>query len=113
VITSVSGNKNHRSGYIEGIKTKIDRLYLETTSSMMRDYYEIYMRDSECTECHGARLNNQVLAVRINQLNIYEVTTLPIKKLLKYIAELDEVLTPNEKEIGQLVIKEIAIARSF
>lgn len=113
VITSVSGNKNHRSGYIEGIKTKIDRLYLETTSSMMRDYYEIYMRDSECTECHGARLNNQVLAVRINQLNIYEVTTLPIKKLLKYIAELDEVLTPNEKEIGQLVIKEIRNRTQF
>ena len=113
VITSVSGNKNHRSGYIEGIKTKIDRLYLETTSSMMRDYYEIYMRDSECTECHGARLNNQVLAVRINKLNIYEVTTLPIKHLLKYIDELDVALTPTEKEIGQLVIKEIRNRTQF
>ena len=112
-ITSVSGNKNHRSGYIEGIKSKIDRLYMETNSSMMRDYYEIYMRDSECTVCHGSRLNEQVLAVRINKLNIYEVTLLPIKKLLKYIAELDEVLTPNEKEIGQLVIKEIRNRTQF
>ncbi|MDD4154289.1 MAG: excinuclease ABC subunit UvrA [Bacilli bacterium] len=112
-ITSVSGNKNHRSGYIEGIKSKIDRLYMETNSSMMRDYYEIYMRDSECTVCHGSRLNEQVLAVRINKLNIYEVTLLPIKKLLKYIAELDEVLTPTEKEIGQLVIKEIRNRTQF
>ena len=112
-ITSVSGNKNHRSGYIEGIKTKIDRLYLETSSSMMRDYYEVYMRDSECTECHGARLNSQVLAVRINNLNIYQVTTLPIKKLLNFIDELDTVLNPTEKEIGQLVIKEIRNRTQF
>ncbi|NCA96925.1 MAG: excinuclease ABC subunit UvrA [Bacteroidia bacterium] len=113
VITSVSGNKNHRSGFIEGIKTKIDRLYMETSSPMMRDYYEIYMRDTECQECHGARLNEQVLAVRINKLNIYEVTLLPIKKLLNYIAELDLVLNPMEKEIGQLVIKEIRNRTQF
>ncbi|MFA5480995.1 MAG: excinuclease ABC subunit UvrA [Bacilli bacterium] len=106
-ITSVSGNKSHRSGFIEGIKSKIDRLYLETSSSMMRDYYEIYMRDSECSECHGARLNKEVLAVRINKLNIYEVTQLQIKHLLNYIDELDVVLSPMEKEIANLIIKEI------
>ena len=113
VITSASGNKNHRNGFIEGIKTRIDRLYLDTKSSMMRDYYEIYMRDSKCLVCHGARLNEQALAVKINGLNIYEVTTLPINKFLDFFNTLKEVLTPMEQEIGRLVIKEIKNRAKF
>lgn len=113
VITSSSGNKSHRNGFIEGIKTKIDRLYLETNSPMMREYYEIYMRDSKCASCHGARLNDQVLAVKINGLNIYELTRLPINKFLDFFKELNNILTPMEKEIGRLVIKEIKNRAKF
>ena len=113
VVTSVNGNKLHRRGYIEGIKTKIERLYGSTTSKWMKDYYELYMRDSECEHCHGARLNEQALAVRINGKNIYEVTCLSIKDLLSYLEDTESKLTPNENEIARLVVKEIRNRAQF
>lgn len=113
VLTSSSGNKNNRFGYIEGIKKKIERLYAETTSEWMSDYYLTYMRDTTCTTCHGARLNEAALAVRINKLNIYEVTCLSIENLYKYICDLDKVLTSTEKEIAKQIIIEIKNRVSF
>lgn len=112
-IKSSSGNVINRLGYIEGIKTKIDRLYNDTSSDMMRDWYEHYMVDKECTTCHGARLNPQALAVRIDGMNIYEVTCLPIGKLNKWIKELSKKLTPTQAEIASMIISEIDHRTSF
>ena len=106
-LTSTSGNVVHRSGFIEGIKTRVDRLYNETNSEMMREWYEFFMRDHECSTCHGARLSEQALAVRVHGLNIYEVTCLSIDELRKWIEELPTVLTHTEYEIGKMVINEI------
>lgn len=106
-ITSVSGNVMHRNGYIEGIKTKIDRLYNSTSSEMMRGIYEFYMRDTECTTCHGARLSTAPLSVLINGLNIYQFTCMPIEELQHFIIETKNKLTPKELEISKLIIKEI------
>ena len=71
----------NRVGYIEGIKTKVERLYRETSSDWMRDYYEKFMRDSVCTTCHGARLSKEALSVRIDGKNIYEVTCMQLREL--------------------------------
>lgn len=106
-ITSVNGNVMHRNGYIEGIKTKIDRLYNSTSSEMMRGIYEFYMRDTECTTCHGARLSTAPLSVLINGLNIYQFTCMPIEELQHFIIETKNKLTPKELEISKLIIKEI------
>ncbi len=112
-ITSANGNVMHRQGYIEGIQRRITRLYNETGSEMMREWYEFYMRDTECPTCHGARLSKEALSVKVNGLNIYEVTCLSIEKLLEFIRKLPEVLTPNELEIARLIIKEIDSRASF
>ncbi|MCQ2078188.1 MAG: excinuclease ABC subunit UvrA, partial [Bacteroidaceae bacterium] len=112
-ITSVNGNVMHREGFIEGIKTRVDRLYNETGSEMMREFYEFYMRDHECSTCHGARLSPQALAVKVAGLNIYEVTCLSIEDLLKYIDDLPGKLTKTEYEIAKLVINEIHNRVSF
>ena len=106
-LTSVNGNVTHRQGFIEGIKTKVDRLYNETNSPMMREFYELFMKDSECSTCHGARLSKQALAVKVHGLNIYEVTCLSIEELLKWINELEGVLTKTEYEIAKMIINEI------
>lgn len=106
-ITSVNGNVMHREGIIEGIKTRVDRLYNDTSSEMMRGFYEFYMRDHECSTCHGARLSPRALAVKVNGLNIYEVTCLSIDELLKYIDDLPGKLTKTEYEIAKLIIAEI------
>ena len=60
-LTSVNGNKMHRVQMIEGVKTRIERLYRETQSAWMSQYYETFMRDTVCTTCHGARLNESAL----------------------------------------------------
>ena len=103
-ITSSSGNVMNRIGF-EGIKTKIDRLYQVTDSSFKREWFETYMRDKECTTCKGARLNEQVLAVRINGLNIYEVCKLSLLDLKSYLNNLK--LTVEEEKIAKLVLQEI------
>ncbi|MBQ0009323.1 MAG: excinuclease ABC subunit UvrA [Firmicutes bacterium] len=112
-ITSVNGNVMHREGFIEGIKTRVDRLYNETGSEMMREFYEFYMRDHECSTCHGARLSPQALSVKVADLNIYEVTCLSIEELLKYIDDLPGKLTKTDYEIAKLVINEIHNRVSF
>ena len=106
-ITSVNGNVMHRNGFIEGVKTKVDRLYRETTSPMMQEFYEFFMKDHICSTCNGARLSKQALAVRVHGLNIYEVTCLSIEDLLKWINELEGVLTHTEFEIAKMIINEI------
>ena len=54
----------------------------------MRDFYEMYMSDSECPECHGARLKPEVLAVKIGDKNINELTDMSIDKIKNYLNSL-------------------------
>ncbi len=110
---TINGNQMRKTGYVEGIKNKIERLYATTTSSWMRDYYESFMRDDECPTCHGSRLNEQALAVLVNGKNIFEVTELSIKNLLKYIDEVDASLSENDRKIAALVLKEIKNRAKF
>jgi excinuclease ABC subunit A len=112
-LTSSSGNVMHRHGYLEGIKTKIERLYGESTSKWMLPYYESFMRDDICSSCHGARLNEAALSVQVHGKNIYEVTQLSIDKLLLWLDETRKGLTPNELSIASLVLKEIHARAEF
>jgi excinuclease ABC subunit A len=112
-ITTSGGNKMQKRGYLEGVKSKIERLYANTTSKWMLDYYESYMRDSVCSSCHGARLNEAALSVQVNGLNIYQVTQLSIDKLLLWLDDTRKKLTPNELAIADLVLKEIHNRATF
>lgn len=112
-LVSSSGNVNHRNNFIEGVAKKVERLYQETQSEMTREWYGRFMRDYECMTCHGARLSDEVLSVRINGLNIYEVTLLPISDLLKFIDETEKTLTNTQLEIARMVLKEIRNRAQF
>lgn len=112
-ITTVNGNVMNKRGHVEGIKEKIERLYRETTSKWMLPYYESFMKDDICEECHGKRLNEQALSVKVNGLNIYEATCLTIDKLIKWLDDTESKLTPNEKQIANLILKEIKNRASF
>ena len=106
-ITSVNGNVMHRNGYIEGVKTRIDRLYNNTNSDMMREMFEYYVRDKECTTCHGARLNEHALSVLIDGKNINQVTNMQLKELLNWVDTLPNKLTESQKTIADMVLREI------
>ena len=112
-ITSVNGNVMHRNGFIEGIKTRIDRLYNNTSSEMMREVFEYYMRDKECTTCHGARLNQQALSVLIDGKNIKQVTDMQLKELIKWVDELPSKLSESQRTIADMVLREIHNRVSF
>ena len=112
-LKSSSGNINNRLGYIEGIKTKVERLYAETSSDWMRDYYEKFMRDTICTTCHGMRLNKEALSVLIDNKNIYDVTCLQLGELQKWIVSLKDKLKDNDLTIANMVIREIDSRVSF
>ena len=102
---SKNGNVRYVSDYYEGIINKLERLHLETTSNWRREWIEMYMVESPCPKCHGARLNDMVLSVKINKKNIYEVTNFSILELRDFIAKLK--LTKEEQDISGLVTKEI------
>ena len=112
-LTSVSGNVMNRYDYIEGMKSKLERLFKETTSEMMREYYSKFFRDHECQACHGARLNPKVLSVKLMKKNIFEVTQLAVNELVPFMNNLEKSLKTSDKEIARLVLKEINARSNF
>lgn len=111
-LESRSGNTVNRLRFIEGAKTHIERMYLETVSEFMRTYYATFMRELECPTCKGKRLNERALSVRIQGLNIYEMTAMPISKILDLMKN-GLTLTPTQAEISKLIRKEIIERLSF
>lgn len=112
-LRSSSGNIQHRDGYIEGIKTRIERLYKETSSEFYREWYGSFLKDKECTRCHGARLNDAVLSVRIDGLNIYETTCLSLDKFYDFIHGLRGKLSEYDLAVSGMVITEIENRTKF
>ena len=103
--TSKNGNTRKAKDYFEGVITNLERRYIETKSSWIREWIEGYMSESICPTCDGARLNSSVLSVLINKKNIYEVSCLSIRDLRKFMDNLH--LSNEKKEIASLLIKEI------
>lgn len=112
-LRSSSGNIQHRDGFIEGIKTRIERLYKETSSEFYREWYGSFLKDKECTKCHGARLNDAVLSVKVNGLNIYEATCLPLDKFYDFIHDLRSNLSEYDLAVSGMVITEIENRTKF
>ncbi len=110
-IESSSGNISKTTGYIEGIKTLIARRYVETTSAWSKEWYASFMREQTCPTCHGKRLNEMVLAVKVNDLSISDFTDLSIDQALEWITNLK--LSPMEEKIARLIVKEIKDRLTF
>ena len=110
-ITSKDGRKHLRKGQIEGLVTKLGRLFLETTSEEMRQWYGRFMSETLCDKCKGCRLNEYALAVKINKLNIHEFSTLSIEEEYNLISNLE--LTEEENEIAKMIIHELESRLGF
>jgi len=89
----------------EGLIKNMMRRYRETFSDTMKQEYEEYMSITPCPVCKGMRLKKESLAVTINDRNIYELTSLSIEDLQKFLCDLE--LTETQKIIGKQVLKEI------
>lgn len=111
IIESRSGNSFHRNEPIEGVVNLIERRFRETTSSSSREWYGSFLSEATCTECHGARLNEQALSVQVNHTNISDYTHQSISEALNFMAHLE--LDAMKAEIAELVIKEVVGRLTF
>lgn len=95
----------------EGVITNLERRYNANTYDYVKNDIERYVNDVTCPKCHGARLNDEVLAVTINGVNIYEFTTTSIQKEMDFVNSLE--LTEREKMVGEQILKEIKARLKF
>lgn len=93
------------SAPFEGVIPILERRHNETKSQGMREFYEMYMSESPCHACHGARLRKEILSIKVGDKNINELTDMPINKIRDYLKSLE--LTNQEKLIGEQIFKEI------
>ena len=103
--------RNFYSRDFEGVIPTLERRYRETDSEIIREEMEKYMNFHPCPGCQGARLRQESLFVRINGLNIHEVTQKSIREALAFFSRLD--LSPREKEIARRILKEISERLGF
>ena len=105
-----TGNKTFR-GRFEGIISNIKRRYMDTSSSYVIGKMEEFMNNEPCPKCHGARLKDSALSVRVGGLNIFELTELSVEKAIKFFENLK--FTENENIIAKEILKEIKERLSF
>jgi len=91
----------------EGVVNNLERRYLETDSEWKREEISQYQSESNCEKCKGQRLKDEALCVKINSLNISEITSKSIDEAQKWFDDLSEVLTDRENKIAQHILKEI------
>ena len=84
------------TGAWEGLLPQATRLYHQTQSEYRKRELEKFMRISDCPKCHGKRLKDKVLAVKIAGQSIIDITDLPVTRCIDFFRDLEL----NEKETG-------------
>ncbi|MGN1298930.1 MAG: excinuclease ABC subunit UvrA [Candidatus Scatovivens sp.] len=102
--TSASGTRNFSTPF-EGVIPTLNRRYRETKSQGMRDFYEMYMSESPCLCCHGARLKKEVLSIKVGDKNINELTDMPINRIKDYLQTLQ--LSKKDRMVADLIFREL------
>jgi len=99
------------TGEWEGLVPQSERLYHQTQSEYRKRELEKFMRVSPCTVCGGKRLKAKILAVRIHDRSIVDITDLPVTSCIRFFRNLD--LTEKEHEIARQILKEITSRLDF
>lgn len=89
----------------EGLIRNMERKYRETSSDVIKQEYETFMRITPCKECKGMRLKKESLAVTVCDKNIYQITSMSIRDLYAFLKEMS--LSKQQLLIGKQVLKEI------
>ena len=102
--SSAAGTRKFSTPF-EGVLPTLDRRYHETKSQGMRDFYEFYMSEKPCYDCHGARLKKESLSVKVGEKNINELTDMSIDKIKDFLNSLE--LNNKDKMIADQILKEL------
>ena len=95
----------------EGVINNVKRRYHETNSDFTREQMRKYMTELPCPACHGYRLNEKALAVKIMGKNIGEVSELPISQAIPFFKDVE--LSPAKTKIAKPILKEILDRLTF
>ncbi len=95
----------------EGILNNINRRYHHPMSKFMRDAMGKYMTELTCSTCHGKRLNEKALAVKVNGKDIAEASDLSIAKALEFFNSVK--LSEQEEMIAKPILKEVRDRLTF
>ena len=91
----------------EGVVNNLERRYLETDSDWMRDEISQYQSDTKCDSCKGYRLKDEALCIKIDNLNISEVSEKSIYESRKWFKSLESNLDERRFKIAEHILKEI------
>lgn len=94
-----------------GLIRNVEQRYRETGSESMKQEYESFMRITPCNTCKGQRLKKESLAVTVADKNIYEVTNMPVEKLMGFLKEMK--LSEQQELIGKQILREIRARVGF
>lgn len=95
----------------EGLIANEQRRYRETYSETQKQEYEQFMKITPCKECKGQRLKKESLAVTVSDKNIFEITSMPILELNRYLEEIN--ISEYQHKIGDQILKEIKSRINF
>jgi len=98
-------------GNWEGLIPQSQRLYKQTESEYRRQELEKFMRVSPCPKCHGKRLKEKVLSVKIDRKSIIDITDMPVNQSLGFFAALK--LSEKKQDIARQILKEIRTRLMF
>jgi excinuclease ABC subunit A len=91
----------------EGVIPNMERRYRETDSNWVREEFERYQNNRPCGHCHGYRLREEALAVKIAGLHVGQVVEKSIKEAYAWIDGVMDTLSPQKQEIARAIVKEI------
>ncbi len=110
ILTGRGRIKKKRHSF-EGIIANMDRRYLETDSTLVREELAKYLSRKRCTECDGARINTAARHVFIDEQPLHNITALPIRKSLAFFETLN--LPGKKGEVADKIVKEISQRLEF
>ena len=97
----------------EGVIPNMERRFLETDSSWVREEFSKYQSAAPCEFCKGKRLKPEALAVKIDGLDIMDACELSINKAYDWFSGIEAKLPPKKAEIAHKILKEIIDRLSF
>ncbi|HUX20769.1 MAG TPA: excinuclease ABC subunit UvrA, partial [Spirochaetia bacterium] len=113
-VTYVNREKTGKFEYsstFRGVLNDLKRRYLETSSEQIKDWLEGFMTQTSCSACSGKRLRPESLAVTVDGINIYELTSKTVNDSLEFFEKAE--LSATERQIAQQILKEITSRLSF
>ncbi|PIR55581.1 excinuclease ABC subunit UvrA [Candidatus Peregrinibacteria bacterium CG10_big_fil_rev_8_21_14_0_10_36_19] len=95
----------------EGVIPNLERRYLETDSDYVRKKLEGFMRILRCPACKGQRLKPEILAIRIGEYSIMDISSFSVKRCAEFFSAIE--LSKMHSEIADPILKEIQNRLSF